>query len=121
MKTGFDENQSNSGDEEYPAFDVELSALEMPKLNSKQLTGGQMKSLAIHTALLTGFGALMIMGTVASTVPAAAKCMIDEGNGRYTPCEALYKSSKCMIDEGYGRHTPCEALLKQKKTAKKAK
>ena len=27
MKTGFDENQSNSGDEEYPALDVELVAL----------------------------------------------------------------------------------------------
>jgi hypothetical protein len=78
-----------------------------------------MKSLAIHAALLTGFGALALMGTVASTVPAAAKCMIDEGNGRYTPCEALYKSKKCMVDEGNGRHTPCDALLKQQKKTKK--
>jgi hypothetical protein len=80
-----------------------------------------MKSLVASAALLSGFGALMMMGMVASTVPAAAKCMIDEGNGRYTPCSALYKSSKCMIDEGNGRHTPCSALLKQKKTVKKSK
>jgi hypothetical protein len=80
-----------------------------------------MKSLAIHSALLTGLGALAFMGTVAATtVPAAARCMIDEGNGRYTPCQALYKSSQCMIDEGNGRHTPCSALLKQKKTPKKS-
>jgi hypothetical protein len=72
-----------------------------------------MKSLAIHAAFLAGFGALMFMGTVASTVPAAAKCMIDEGNGRYTPCGALYK--RCMRDEGNGRYTPCDALFKQKK------
>jgi hypothetical protein len=45
--------------------------------------------------------------------------MIDEGNGRYTPCDALYKSKKCMIDEGNGRYTPCEALLKQTKKSKK--
>jgi hypothetical protein len=50
-----------------------------------------MKSLAIQAALLTGFGALMFMGTA---TPAAAKCMIDEGNGRYTPCSALYKSTR---------------------------
>jgi hypothetical protein len=80
-----------------------------------------MKSLAIGAALLTGLGALVVMGTVASTVPAAAKCMIDEGNGRFTPCSALYKSNKCMIDEGNGRFTPCEALLKPKKAAKKTK
>jgi hypothetical protein len=78
-----------------------------------------MKSLAISATLLSGLGALVFMGTVASTVPAAAKCMIDEGNGRFTPCSALYKSSQCMIDEGNGRHTPCSALLKQKKTKKK--
>jgi hypothetical protein len=76
-----------------------------------------MKSLAIHSGLLTALGALAFMGTVATTtVPANARCMIDEGNGRQTPCEALYKSSKCVIDEGNGRFTPCEALLKQKKT-----
>jgi hypothetical protein len=74
-----------------------------------------MKTLAIHAALLTGLGALMLMGTVATTVPAAARCMIDEGNGRYTPCEALYKSKSCMIDEGNGRYTPCQALVKTKK------
>jgi hypothetical protein len=74
-----------------------------------------MKSLLIHTMLLSGLGALALIGMVASTVPASAKCMIDEGNGRYTPCEALYKSKKCMIDEGNGRYTPCEALAKSKK------
>ena len=78
-----------------------------------------MKSLAIRAALLTGFGTLMLMGMVATTVPAAARCMIDEGNGRYTPCDALYKSKKCMIDEGNGRYTPCEALVKAKKSKKK--
>jgi hypothetical protein len=81
-----------------------------------------MKSLAIHSALLTGLGALAFMGTVAvTTVPASARCMIDEGNGRYTPCQALYKSGKCMIDEGNGRYTPCQALLKPTKTAKTKK
>jgi hypothetical protein len=78
-----------------------------------------MKSLAIKAALLAGFGALAFTGTVASTVPASARCMIDEGNGRMTPCEALYKSKKCMIDEGNGRHTPCEALVRAKKPKKK--
>ena len=77
-----------------------------------------MKSLAISASLLAGLSALAFMGTVASTVPASARCMIDEGNGRQTPCEALYKSKKCMIDEGNGRYTPCEALLKQKKAKK---
>jgi hypothetical protein len=78
-----------------------------------------MRSLTIHAAVLTGLGALVFMGTVASTVQAAARCMVDEGNGRYTPCDALYKSKKCMIDEGNGRYTPCEALVKQKKSKKK--
>ncbi len=76
-----------------------------------------MKSLAVRAALSSGFGALMFMA--ASTVPAAAKCMIDEGYGRYTPCEAFYKSKKCMIDEGHGRYTPCEAMAKPKKVKKK--
>jgi hypothetical protein len=74
-----------------------------------------MKSLAIRAALLAGFRALMSTGTVALTVPAAAKCMIDEGDGRYTPCEALYKYAKCMRDEGNGRFTPCEAFVKRNK------
>ncbi len=78
-----------------------------------------MKSLAIKAALLAGFGALSFTGTVASTVPAAAKCMIDEGYGRYTPCDAFYKSKKCMVDEGNGRYTPCEAMAKAKKSKKK--
>jgi hypothetical protein len=83
-----------------------------------------MKSFAIPTALLAGFGALLFMGTVATTVPAAAKCMIDEGNGRRTPCDAMYKSTtyksaKCFVDEGNGRRTPCDAMLKHKKTKKK--
>ena len=77
-----------------------------------------MKSMAIHAAVLSGFGVLMLMGMVATTVPAAAKCMIDEGNGRYTPCEAFYKSKKCMVDEGNGRSTPCEAFVKPKKVKK---
>jgi hypothetical protein len=78
-----------------------------------------MKSLAIHAALLTSLGALVFLGMVASTVPAAARCMIDEGNGRYTPCEALYKSKRCFIDEGNGRYTPCEALVRQTKAKKR--
>ena len=78
-----------------------------------------MKSFAIHAAVLMGLGALIFMGTAVSTVPASARCMVDEGNGRYTPCDALYKSKKCMIDEGNGRYTPCEALVKQKKSKKK--
>jgi hypothetical protein len=78
-----------------------------------------MKSLGIHAAVLTGLGALMFMGTVATTVPGAAKCMIDEGYGRYTPCEAFYRSKKCFIDEGNGRFTPCEALVQQIKTKSK--
>ena len=80
-----------------------------------------MKSFAIHTALLAGFGALLFMGTAATTVPAAAKCMIDEGNGRRTPCEAMYKSAKCFVDEGNGRRTPCDAMLKHQKMPKHQK
>jgi hypothetical protein len=78
-----------------------------------------MKLLAIPAVLLAGLGALVFMGTVATTVPASAKCMVDEGNGRYTPCSALYMSKKCFVDEGNGRHTPCEALVKPKKAPKK--
>jgi len=78
-----------------------------------------MKALAINAAVLSVLGALMFMGTVASTVPAAAKCMIDEGNGRRTPCDAMYKSKRCVVDEGNGRFTPCEALLKPNKKTKK--
>jgi hypothetical protein len=77
-----------------------------------------MKSLAIHAALLSAVGAVAFMGTVASTVPARARCMVNEGNGRYTPCEALYTSKKCMVNEGNGRYTPCEALAKPKKAKK---
>jgi hypothetical protein len=79
----------------------------------------KMKSLAISAALLGGLGALIFTGTIATTVPASAKCMIDEGNGRFTPCSALYKSKRCFVDEGNGRHTPCDALAKPKKSAKK--
>jgi hypothetical protein len=78
-----------------------------------------MKSLAISATLLTGLGALTFMGMVATSVPASARCMVDEGNGRYTPCQALYKSKKCMLDEGNGRYTPCQALAKPKKSKKK--
>jgi hypothetical protein len=77
-----------------------------------------MRSLAISLALLSGLGALALMGTVASTTTASARCMIDEGNGRFTPCSALYKSSRCMIDEGNGRYTPCSALVRQQRTKK---
>jgi hypothetical protein len=78
----------------------------------------KMKTFA-YAALLTGFGAITLAGSLASSVPAAAKCMVDEGNGRYTPCSALYTSKKCMVDEGNGRYTPCSALVKQKKAAAK--
>jgi hypothetical protein len=78
-----------------------------------------MKLLAIPTVLLASLGALVFMGTVATTVPASSRCMIDEGNGRYTPCQALYQSKKCFVDEGNGRRTPCEALAKPKKAPKK--
>jgi hypothetical protein len=77
-----------------------------------------MKSFAITAALLSAVGAVGFMGTVASTVPANARCMINEGNGRYTPCDSLYKSKKCFVDEGNGRRTPCDAMVKQKKTKK---
>jgi hypothetical protein len=77
-----------------------------------------MKSFVITAALLSAVGVAAFMGTVASTVPASARCMVNEGNGRYTPCDALYKSKKCFVDEGYGRRTPCEAMVKQKKTKK---
>jgi hypothetical protein len=72
-----------------------------------------MKSSVIHSALLAGLGALAFTATVATTVPASARCMIDEGNGRFTPCSALYQSRRCMIDEGNGRFTPCSALVRQ--------
>jgi hypothetical protein len=78
----------------------------------------QMKSFAITAALLSAVGAVAFMGTVASTVPASARCMVNEGNGRYTPCEALYKAKKCMVNEGNGRYTPCDALAKPKKAKK---
>jgi hypothetical protein len=45
--------------------------------------------------------------------------MVDEGNGRFTPCSALYQSKKCMVDEGNGRYTPCSALAKPQSKKKK--
>jgi hypothetical protein len=78
-----------------------------------------MKSFVIPAALLSGLGALVLMSTVATTVPASARCMVDEGYGRYTPCSALYKSKKCFVDEGYGRRTPCSALVRSSKKVKK--
>jgi hypothetical protein len=78
-----------------------------------------MKSLAISATLLSGLGALVFMGMMATADPASAKCMFDEGYGRYTPCEAMYKSKKCVIDEGNGRYTPCSALVRAQKKAKK--
>jgi hypothetical protein len=86
---------------------------------TKNTTRSTNENASLHAALLTGLGAIAFMGTVAWTVPAAARCMIDEGNGRYTPCEGLYKSKRCMIDEGNGRYTPCEALARRSKTKKK--
>jgi hypothetical protein len=80
----------------------------------------KMKSFTISAALLAGFAALVFMATAGSTVPASAKCLFDEGYGRYTPCSALYKSKKCFLDEGNGRYTPCSALLKSSKSKKKA-
>jgi hypothetical protein len=77
-----------------------------------------MKAL-VSAGLLAGVGALALAATLGSTVPASARCMIDEGNGRYTPCSALYTSKKCMIDEGNGRFTPCQALAKPDKSKKK--
>jgi hypothetical protein len=77
-----------------------------------------MKLLPSHVALLITVGALVLIGPVASAAP-RSKCMIDEGYGRYTPCEALYKSKRCMIEEGPGRYTPCEALVRQVKPKKK--
>jgi hypothetical protein len=74
-----------------------------------------MKSFTISAALLAGFAALVAIGTAGSTVPASARCMFDEGYGRYTPCSAMYKSKKCFIDEGNGRHTPCSALVRNVK------
>ena len=52
-----------------------------------------MKTFA-YAALLTGFGAITLAGSLATSVPASAKCMVDEGNGRYTPCSALVKQQK---------------------------
>jgi hypothetical protein len=77
-----------------------------------------MKLLPSHVAFLTAVGILAFMLTVASAAP-RSKCMIDEGYGRYTPCEALYKSKRCMIEDGPGRYTPCEALVRQVKPKKK--
>jgi hypothetical protein len=74
-----------------------------------------MKNFA-YAALLSGFGAVTLAGTLGSSVPAAAKCMVDEGNGRYTPCDARYYITKCMVDDGNGRYTPCSASAKQNKT-----
>ena len=77
-----------------------------------------MKLLPSHVALLTAVGVLAFMASVALAAP-RSKCMIDEGYGRYTPCEALYKSKRCMIEDGPGRYTPCEALVRQVKPKKK--
>jgi hypothetical protein len=47
-----------------------------------------------YAALLTGFGAITLAGTLGSSVPAAAKCMVDEGNGRYVPCQEVFTPQK---------------------------
>jgi hypothetical protein len=74
-------------------------------LHSPPRHHGDHENESIRIRGATDFGAITLAGTLASTVPAAAKC-IDEGNGRYTPCSALYTSKKCMVDEGNGRYTP---------------
>jgi hypothetical protein len=82
----------------------------MPDCGNALLQGpkeDKMKSLAICAALIGGFGALVFMGTVASTVPASAKCFVDEGNGRRTPCDAMYK-----------KHKPAAKTSKAKKDVK---
>jgi hypothetical protein len=78
-----------------------------------------MKSFTISAALLAGFAALVFVSAAGSTVPASAKCLFDEGYGRYTPCSAMYRSKKCFIDEGNGRHTPCSALVRSSSKMKK--
>jgi hypothetical protein len=77
-----------------------------------------MKRLPCYLALLTAVAVPAFMGTVASAAP-RSRCMTDEGYGRYTPCEALYKSKRCMIEEGPGCYTPCEALVRQMKSKNK--
>jgi hypothetical protein len=52
-----------------------------------------MKAFAFAAPLI-GFGAFTLVGTLASSVPAAAKCMIEEGAGCYTPCSAPVKRQK---------------------------
>jgi hypothetical protein len=78
-----------------------------------------MKSFTISAAMLAGFVALVFISTAGSTVPASARCMLDEGYGRYTPCSALWKSKKCFLDEGNGRRTPCSALVRSSSKGKK--
>jgi hypothetical protein len=79
------------------------------------------KSFTISAALLAGFVALVFVTTAGSTIPASAKCLFDEGYGRYTPCSAMYKSKKCFIDEGNGRRTPCSALVRSSASKGKKK
>jgi hypothetical protein len=51
-----------------------------------------MKSLAIHAALLPASEASCSWEQL-RRVPASAKCMLDEGYGRHTSCEALYSEA----------------------------
>ena len=112
--------KTRSGPESQSARFFSVSPGAFCDMNVKSTLGGQhMKSLAIHAALLAGVGALMFMGTAATTIPAAAECVIDLGNGHLTPCDGVYM--KCMVDEGNGRRTPCDAMLKPKKTKKTKK
>jgi len=57
-------------------------------------------------ALLSGLGALALIGTVASTTTASARCMIDEGNGRFTA------SDRCrFFDIARGSGLECAGCL----------
>jgi hypothetical protein len=47
-----------------------------------------------YAALLTRIGAITLAGTLGSSVPAAAKCMVDEGDGRYVPCQEVFRPQK---------------------------
>jgi hypothetical protein len=65
--------------------------LPAPETHPREIS--KMKAFT-YAALLTGFGAITLAGMLGSSVPTAAKCMVDEGNGRYVPCEEVFKPQK---------------------------
>ena len=71
-----------------------------------------MKSLVISATLIGGLGAVVFMGIVASTVPASAKCMVDEGNGRRTPCEAIYTKKQAAKKTPASKSVPQSAATR---------